>query len=252
MTQNDKDRFMTMAECYDAVASYLVPKYDFLQDEMIALLFADGRGDRLVVDLGAGSGILLEKILSRFPSSRGVWVDASDGFRAVAATRLAAFGGRVRFVRSRLEEPWERTVGEQPDAICSMSAIHHLASEQKQRLYARCHDMLVPGGWLFNIDEMSTMYEDAYLQTLRYWVRHVDRERVAVPEHLVDHAEAWCERFDNWKHRNIENRGQPKVEGDDIHEGYVEQMRWLRDAGFVDVDLFVKFQLWSVIGGRKA
>ena len=31
----------------------------------------------------------------------------------------------------------------------------------------------------------------------------------------------------------------------------IEQMQWLRQTGFVEVDLFVKFQLWSLIGGRK-
>jgi hypothetical protein len=28
-------------------------------------------------------------------------------------------------------------------------------------------------------------------------------------------------------------------------------MEWLGDIGFVNVDLFVKFQLWSAIGGQK-
>jgi hypothetical protein len=47
------------------------------------------------------------------------------------------------------------------------------------------------------------------------------------------------------------NAGQPKLPGDDIHDGYIEQLQWLRDSGFVEVDIFVKFQLWAGMGGRK-
>ena len=47
------------------------------------------------------------------------------------------------------------------------------------------------------------------------------------------------------------NEAAPKQPGDDIHESYVPQMEWLREAGFVNVDLFVKFQLWSAIGGQR-
>lgn len=58
-------------------------------------------------------------------------------------------------------------------------------------------------------------------------------------------------RDDATMHGHAPNRGQPKTAGDDIHEGYIEQMKWLREAGFVEVELFAKFQLWCVIGGHK-
>jgi SAM-dependent methyltransferase len=229
----------------------MVPQYHWLQDHVIELLLSRNPDTQCVVDLGAGSGIFLERILQRRPESRGVWVDFSPDFHAVAAQRLAPFGNRVQFVRCRLEEPWERQLAEAPDVVCSMSAIHHLESDQKQRLYQRCHAVLRESGWLFNIDEMSTLYEDAYTNTLRYWADHVEQRARVVPPELADYCRAWCAKFDGWKHRNIENRGHSKAAGDDIHEGYIEQMRWLREAGFVEVDLFAKFQLWSVIGGAK-
>ena len=250
MQQIDKDRWFTMAQCYDRMTDYLVPRYHLLQDEIIALLTAGGPLE-LVVDLGAGSGIFLEKVLRRFPACRGVWVDYSDDFRAVATQRLAPYADRVSFVSSRLEDDWESQIPGRPDAICSMSAIHHLGSDAKRRLYGRCFKLLGLGGWFYNIDEMSTLYDDAYRRTLWYWLDHVERTQVAVPPDLQEHGRLWCEKFKGWKQRNVDNLGRPKQPGDDIHEGYVEQMRWLREAGFVNVDLFVKFQLWSAIGGQR-
>ena len=230
---------------------YLLPRYDFLQDEMIRLMFADGKEDKFIVDLGAGSGILLDKILSRYPKTRCCWVDYSDDFHKVAVERLASYGQRVQFVVSALEEDWESQLPEQPEVICSMSAIHHLETDDKKSLYARCHKQLKGGGWFFNLDEMSTASEEAYMNKLRYWGKHVEQVRSEIPEELLDFYLAWHEKFKLWKVRNIDNAGEPKSKGDDIHEGYVEQMQWLGQTGFGEVDLFVKFQLWSLIGGRK-
>ena len=252
MTQMDKDRFFTMAECYDKMVSRLLPRYDWLQNELIDLVFADGAEDKLIVDLGAGSGIFLAKILTRYSSARCCWVDYSDDFLAVAKRRLSEHGDRVRLILCPLAERWEAQLPEAPDAICSMSAIHHLDSDGKKELYARCNAVLAPGGWFFNLDEMSTLYGDAYMNTLHYWVRHVDRAGRDVPADLRSAYDAWRDQFKRWQARNIDNAHLPKVSGDDVHEGYVEQMQWLREAGFVDVDLFLKFQLWSAVGGRKA
>ena len=251
MTQMDKDRFFTMAECYDKMVSRLLPRYDWLQNELIELVFADGAEDKLIVDLGAGSGILLDKILTRYPAARCCWVDYSDDFLAVAKRRLERHGDRVHFILCPLAEQWETQLPEAPDAICSMSAIHHLDSDGKQDLYARCNAVLALGGWFFNLDEMSTVYDDAYMNTLHYWVRHVDRAGRDVPEDMRGAYDAWQKQFKNWRVRNIDNVHKAKVKGDDVHESYLEQMQWLVDAGFVDVDLFVKSQLWSAIGGRK-
>ena len=38
MTQMDKDRFFTMAECYDKMVSRLLPRYDWLQNELLELI----------------------------------------------------------------------------------------------------------------------------------------------------------------------------------------------------------------------
>ena len=73
MTPRDADRFFTMAECYDTMVSRLLPRYDWLQNELIDLVLADGVDDKFIVDLGAGSGIFIERILKRFPASRCCW-----------------------------------------------------------------------------------------------------------------------------------------------------------------------------------
>lgn len=100
MEQIGKERFFTMAETYDRMAQILVPMYDMLQNEIFNIVPFDKSQTITVVDLGAGSGILLEKILSLYPNSIGYWVDFSDAFLGVAENRLRKFNNRIscRFI----------------------------------------------------------------------------------------------------------------------------------------------------------
>lgn len=63
MEQISQERFFTMAEAYDKMCQLLVPRYDFLQDEVLKILSFERDEEFTVIDLGAGSGIFLEKIL---------------------------------------------------------------------------------------------------------------------------------------------------------------------------------------------
>jgi len=250
-TVSDKQRFSKMAEVYDAMAPYLVPQYEFMQDEVISISGVDFAEDAFVVDLGAGSGRLLEKIMDRNETARCVWVDSSEDFLQYAAKRLARFGDRVEFALSAIEDNWESRIGNAPDCIFSMSAIHHLESAEKLELYRRCFEILADRGWFINAGEMKTVYNDSYLASLKHWARHCDGGMNTVPPGRAKSYAKWQSHFDRWKHRNIERIDKPKAKGDDLHDPFTDQMAWLHEAGFANVDVFVKYHLWSVIGGQK-
>lgn len=256
-----KERFFTMAEAYDRVCRITVPLYDLFQEEALRItnLLPLGPSSQtpqmsapIVVDLGAGSGIFLERALQLHPQARAYWVDYSDDFERVARRRLAPFGERVRFVRMHLEEAWEAEIAEAPQLIFSMSAIHHLTGGEKRALYARCGRLLAPGGWFLNVDEMRTLDRAAYRNSLHRWLQHVAACAANIPPEDRIFYERFCAHFENWRLRNVEGFDRPKVKGDDLHEGFVEQVAWLREAGLCDVDLFMKYHLWCMIGGRRA
>ncbi|MDY6959009.1 MAG: class I SAM-dependent methyltransferase, partial [Halobacteriota archaeon] len=255
MKDYEDQRFFKMAETYDKMAQLLVPKYDLLQDETLKIASFEGVTDPTVVDLGAGSGILLEKVLTRYPDAKCYWIDFSDDFLKIAKERLSRFGERIEFILSPIEEDWEREIengeGKGVDAIFSMSAIHHLESAEKKRLYRRCFEILNRSGWFFNIDEMKTIYNDAQLKSLYFWIEHVEGARGGVPGDMNHHYQRWNDHFQNWKRRNVDEIDQPKKKGDDIHDSFLKQIGWLKEIGFANVDLYIKYHLWSVIGGQK-
>jgi tRNA (cmo5U34)-methyltransferase len=251
MQTSDKQRFTQMAEDYDQMAPLLVPMYGFLQDEMIRQAEIASLSAPRVVDLGAGSGRLLEKVLTANPYALCYWVDSSESFRSVAQRRLARFGERVNYVLSAIESDWMSQVEPPVQAIFSMSAIHHLESGEKRAAYATCFDLLAPGGWFINADEMRSLDREAYRASLHFWAAHVDAAAAGAPASLGEFVRRWQHHFDNWKRRNIEGFDLPKTKGDDLHEPFTDQVQWLREIGFVHVDVFVKYHLWCMVGGRK-
>jgi len=251
MQYEDKERFIQMAEDYDRMAPFFVPQYDFLQREMILQSRIANIPRPAIVDLGAGSGLFLEKALAVNPRAFCYWVDSSPAFLAVAQRRLARFGKQVTYINSAIESEWKNQVGRPVNAIFSMSAIHHLDRHEKQAAYRDCFEMLVPGGWFINTDEMRGLDETAYRAALDFWVNHVNEAGQHVPAELQGHARQWLQHFDHWKQRNIDQFDRPKTKGDDLHESVLDQVRWLNEIGFSQVDIFVKYHLWCSIGGRK-
>ena len=249
----NKDRFHSknMAKTYDKMCQLHVPGYDFLQDTVLDILKLENMKKIVLLDLGAGSGILIEKVLKEFPDSTCYHLDFSEDFISVAKERLGKYEDRVTYIKSDFCSNWELEIKQKPNVITSRSAIHHLSNENKKRLYKRCYDIMEENGWLFNIDEMKTLSEDTYIKSLYYWIYHVEKQKNSLSGDEKDYYLKWMSQFDNWKKRNVENIHLPKQEGDDIHESFLVQLNWLKEIGFSDVDLFSKHFLWCLIGGKK-
>jgi phospholipid N-methyltransferase len=251
MRDSGKNRFHSMARVYDKMAPVLVPQYHFLQDTIIDVFNLNKPNALAVVDLGAGSGIFLEKILRSNANAAGYWIDSSKDFLEVAREKLAPYENRVEFILAPIESAWELRLGCRPDFIFSMSAIHHLEDVEKKALYQKCYASLCDTGWLVNLDEMKTCYMDAYESNMRFWAGFVESAKTQIPDSDLLHYEEWNHHFKEWKKRNIDRMQVPKSKGDDIHASFITQMSWLLDIGFRKVDLLVKYQLWCAICGQK-
>lgn len=249
--QTETNRFLEMPKVFDKMAPYLVPQYYFLQSTIYDIINFQNNKVFSFIDLGAGSGIQIEKILSKFPKSKAVYVDSSTPFTEIAKKRLECFSDRVQYINNSLESDWHSEIYEKPELIISMSAIHHLEHKDKERLYKTINEILLPNGWFINIDEMKSRNEIAYKNSMLFWAKYVENAKNVIPSELNEYYDEWKKHFNGWKKRNIDNMNSPKVKGDDIHESFEIQLGYLEKAGFRNIDLFVKFHLWCVIGGQK-
>jgi tRNA (cmo5U34)-methyltransferase len=231
---------------YDATAEVIHPQYLAIQDEILRLLDLPSGPPSLVVDLGGGSGRLMERILDQWPLARGFVLDQSEPFLALAERRLERFGPRAVCSKSRLQDDWPGLLPGSAAAFVSMSAIHHLDPSEKETLYRRCFEQLIPGGILLNGDEVRADDDREYLAALSKWADHMRREMASrsIPATFHDALHGWIDR-------NVTRFGQPKKSGDDCHETIAAQLGYFRAAGFSVADCAWQRELWAVMRGIK-
>jgi tRNA (cmo5U34)-methyltransferase len=114
------------AEAYDEAAPTIHPFYETVQDQILKQLPFGADEPFVLVDLGAGSGRLAERVVQRFSHARVVLIDQSEPFLALAERRLQRFAPRATFIRRRLQDDWAADLADPPNVIASTSAIHHL------------------------------------------------------------------------------------------------------------------------------
>jgi tRNA (cmo5U34)-methyltransferase len=164
-----------------------------------------------VLDIGAGSGLVAERVLDRLPEVSYVGVDFSAAMLADARARLAPFEGRVELVEADVSRP--ETIGVVGDgsfdAAITVQALHNIGHEGQRRALAWAHGVLAPGGVLLSLD------------------------KVAVPGSLYDlyvslgptsTLGAFPASFDDYEARETRaGEHSPRLE---------TYLGWLRDAGF--------------------
>jgi cyclopropane fatty-acyl-phospholipid synthase-like methyltransferase len=233
------------AVAYDQAAQEIHPYYLELQDAILAELDLPLEADSLILDLGGGSGRLMERMLEKWSRAQGMVLDQSEPFLALAERRLARFGPRASCVKARLQEDWSKLL-QRPAAIVSMSAIHHLDPAEKRTFYQRCYEALAPGGKLLNGDEVRPEDESHYLPVLQDWAEMWERgiKDGTIPAGIHTALRGWIDR-------NVTRFGEPKQSGDDCHETAKAQLGYLRSAGFAEAALPWRKKLWGLLVGVK-
>jgi tRNA (cmo5U34)-methyltransferase len=249
MQENQKQRFNSMAKEYDTYANVIVPKYDEIQSVVSRIIKTTNEKTNKktirVMDLGAGSGILLKKLCDEFNASC-VWQDFSEDFMEVAKDKLKNYD--VGFIFSDLNnKDWNKDIDGKFDVIVSSNAIHHLKDSRKRELYSEIFNMLDTGGLFLNADEVKGESDLTYLMFLKYWDEHVKgmSEKGLLSLKMID---VW----DQYVERNIVNFNVVQENPKDIHCSMNTQLLWLKDMGYKDVECFWKNFLWAVFGGFKS
>lgn len=234
------------AIAYDAAAEHIHPRYLELQDTILDALPLTPQATATVVDAGGGSGRLIERILARWPHVKGIVVDQSEAFLALAERKLERFAHRAVCLQSHLQDNWLSQLPEQPAAIVSMSAIHHLDAAEKQTLYRRFYEALAPSGVLLNGDEVRPPADADYRRLLEAWTAQM--------QHGLDTGlitPLFRDALDRFRERNLTRFGQPKQSGDDCPETSDTQLAYLREAGFAIADCPWQRELWALLRGSK-
>jgi tRNA (cmo5U34)-methyltransferase len=211
----------------------LIPLLE-VQEDIVSRVFT--RHDRPVkrfLDLGCGAGAMSELMLGTQAESEAVLVDFSAPMLARTVANLAGYAGRWEAVSGDLNDPaWRDALpGGRYDAVVSGLAIHHLPPERKPALFAEILALLEPGGMFVNMDYVAI---DGPLRGL-------------FDEEMLANAVRAERESGGTRHEH-----EVDLEDDDDRPDTVEdQLRWLRAAGFDQVEVHFKWAEAAIYGGMR-
>ncbi|WP_137283421.1 class I SAM-dependent methyltransferase [Halorussus salinisoli] len=217
------------ASVYDPGIEAIVPRYDELHDAILNSPPNDRNDPVNVLELGAGTGELTTKLLTRFPKSTVFAVDHSEQMLDEAERKLETFGDRATLDCGAFPDDYPAAEDEY-DLVVSSLAVHHLDVTQKQTLFDAIYESLTPGGWFINGDVIR--FDAPHLETLS-----------------GEMIENWV-RSKGWQEEDFMDEWQASDDYDDPST-LTDQLVWLRETGFESVTSIWQYYNFAVYGGKK-
>ncbi|TVY00341.1 class I SAM-dependent methyltransferase [Paenibacillus cremeus] len=220
-----KQLFDAAASEYDKQRKSLIPCFDDFYGMALSLVDSGESAPR-ILDLGAGTGLFSGMVKLKYPQARMTLIDLSDAMLEGARRRFQ-HAEDVQYIVADYST-YEFT--ESYDYVISSLSIHHLPHSSKQQLFRTIHRILRDGGVFVNADQVQGYCESTDAMYRKRWL-----EQIAATS--LSQAEI---------NASIERR---KV---DINAKLGDQLRWMEDAGFAEVDCMYKSLDFGVFYGRKA
>lgn len=215
---------------------------------LVGLTPADANEAFTAVELAAGDGMLAQTMLEAFPRCRYLALDGSEVMREKLRERLASFGGRVTIGHFDLAaQDWRDALPTPLRLVVSSLCVHHLTGAEKQALFADMRAHLEPSGALL----LADIIEPASRQVADLFARQYDDVvRLQSLQRLGDLSGYEEFQRSHWNYF-LHDYDLPAEETIDHPSGLREQLAWMRDTGFIDVDCFWMQAGHAVYGGWK-
>lgn len=210
---------------YNRARLQLVPCQRELFDWVLRLMPFPRETSARILDLGAGTGLLAARLAAAFPNAQITLLDASG---AMLEQGQRNFGRNERFhyeVRDFAHEAIQGSF----HAVVSSLAIHHLNAFEKRALFRRIRIALEVGGVFVIADQVAGPTAEIERRYQADWMR--EARELGISE--ID-LEAALER--------------QKM---DQSSTLTEQLAWLTEAGFRNVNCWYKNQRFVVIAGER-
>jgi tRNA (cmo5U34)-methyltransferase len=202
-----------------------VPRY-FEMIEMLFYYLPTDYAPESILELGCGTGNLTAVIYKNFPVAKITAVDISTDILQVCKERINS--KNIKFVKGDFSK--SEFAKDSFDLVISSIAIHHLKNEEKKKLFNNIFSWLRRNGILVFSDQFKGISDELYEKHIGLWKENALLSNVSESE------------WDIWmEHQKMH----------DYHETIDNQMTWLKQAGFKQVDILWKYALWTVLFCKK-
>jgi tRNA (cmo5U34)-methyltransferase len=228
----------------------------------LAAIFVPGRGEQTatlldlipaergeqftIVELASGEGVLAEAIMERFPHCRYVALDGSSLMRERTAQRVERFRDRLEVRPFEIAgSQWRAILPHPLRCVLSSLCVHHLSGEQKQQLFKEMRQHLEPGGALLLADIIEPASQRVANLFSRQYEEITRAQSLAIKGDLSGFEQfqqlQW--NYFAYDYGTGQTFDQPSLISD--------QLLWLREAGFSQVDCYWMRAGHAVYGGYK-
>lgn len=224
MHENIKNKFNENSQSYDSQRKKLIPCFNDFYNISVSVAECDLDTPK-ILDLGAGTGILSEYILKKFPKANITLIDISEKMLEVSKLRLKDYSN-IKYISA---DYLTYDFNEKYDIIISSLSIHHLYDNEKLELFRKCYSLLNPNGIFINSDQF--LGETPFIEELnkRLWKESIENSGLSQEELLS------C--YDRIKL--------------DKEATLYQHFNWFNQCGFYDVSCIYKYYHFAVILGRK-
>ena len=221
-----KGAFDKAAKEYDATRKQLIPCFDDFYGTALEIITLLDNAPKKVLDLGAGTGLFASLVAQCYPNAEFTLYDLSDAMLEQAQQRFADVDTQIAYVvKDYAAEP----IDGHYDLIISALSIHHLSDAQKEALFHKLFLSLNDNGLFINADQVlgETPAIDKIYREL--WLQQIKANGVS----------------DTTLASALERMKEDKM------STLSQQLSWLQNAGFSDVNCWYKSLSFAVYSGRK-
>jgi len=224
------------------------------REKLVSLLPFEAGATIRVLDIGAGDGRLSLEVLAVYPKAQLVCFDFSEAMFDRARQRLAQFSKAITFVKGDLRDPaWTQAIKGKFDAVVSSIAIHNLGEpnqgvpERIREVYGEAFGLVKPGGCFLIYDLVTA--PGPVVQKI------YQKERFIADQALLK-AETGIEKsLQEIEQEFLERRSRtvraPAGSVPPIARDIFNQLEWLKQVGFDEVDCLWKDTRSTIFGGFR-
>ena len=244
-----------------AKQDYWVSRWDSMQEfynpdrkkrfaALVSLIKAKCPEPKRILDLGCGTGSIMEECLNAFPAVHIIGVDLDFTLLALAQSRLKKFAPRFTTVEADFrEENWSSGLPTDFDAVVSATALHWLSESQLALLYSHIHRLLKVTGIFLNADHVGS--SDASLQ--KAWIEQKKRLRPPLPQTGEPWESFWNDYLNELGSTANAKRSEAIGAWNGVEDGLPLDWHFekLKQAGFRKVDCYYRFYADAIYGAVK-
>ena len=219
------EQFNLVAKEYDEGRRRFIPCFDDFYVGATDFIVRSIPTPRLVLDLGAGTGLLTSYWYKNLPDTDYLLVDVADQMLEEAKMRFE----KAENVAYEVLDYKESLPVMDFDAIISALSIHHLEDEEKRDLFRRIYAKLPEGGVFVNHDQFCAETDMMNDLLNAYWISNLEHSGLSERE-----LSRWRER------RKLDRECTVSIE-----------LGWLKEAGFEHVQCIYTHQKFSVLMAVK-